>query len=231
MEMKQRKLNRLEGYDYSKAGVYFVTICVHNGGCLFGNIVDGQMKKNYAGQMIDTVFQEIPQYYHEIHIDEYTIMPNHLHAIVVIESVIGVGANPCVRPNMQCVRPNTQCVNGQTQTNGQTRNIGQTQGSVPTITTTTTTMTRGLSLSGIIQRVKTLTTKKYIDGVKNNNWIPFNKRLWQRSFYDCIIRNEQSLDKIREYIKNNPLKWELDVENKIYNKDDTKDYYKKLFKA
>ncbi|MEA3328375.1 MAG: transposase, partial [Candidatus Omnitrophota bacterium] len=64
-----------------------------------------------------------------------------------------------------------------------------------------------LSLSDIIHRFKTLTTKKYIDGVKNDNWEPFNKHLWQRSFHDHIIRNDKSLNDIREYIINNPATW------------------------
>ena len=58
-----------------------------------------------------------------------------------------------------------------------------------------------------------LSTKKYIDAVKNNQWPPFNKKIWQRSFYDHIIRNDKSLNNIREYIRNNPATWGEDEEN------------------
>ena len=85
-------------------------------------------------------------------------------------------------------------------------NNGRTRGSAPT----------KLSLSNIIKRIKMLTTKKYIDVIKNHNWPQFNKRLWQRSFYDHIIRNDKSLRKIGEYIINNPGTW-AEEENNIKN--------------
>lgn len=80
---------------------------------------------------------------------------------------------------------------------------GQAQGTVPT----------QLSLSDIVHRFKTMSTRKYVDGVKNKGWLPFNKKIWQRSFYYHIIRNEASLHKIREYIINNPVSWAEDEEN------------------
>ena len=70
-----------------------------------------------------------------------------------------------------------------------------------------------LSLSDIIYRFKSLTTKRYIDGVKNNNWQPFNKHLWQRSFHDHVVRNDKSLNKIRKYIVKNPATWDQDEHN------------------
>ncbi|MFH0771487.1 MAG: transposase [Candidatus Omnitrophota bacterium] len=68
-------------------------------------------------------------------------------------------------------------------------------------------------MSNIIQRFKMITTKQYITGVKENHWPPFDKHLWQRSFYDHVIRNDASLQSIREYIVNNPLKWDDDENN------------------
>ncbi len=79
---------------------------------------------------------------------------------------------------------------------------GQSQGVVPT-----------MSLSDIVGRFKSLTTNRYINGVKHHQWVPFNKKLWQRSFYDHVIRNNEDLNRIREYIQNNPLKWALDKDN------------------
>jgi REP element-mobilizing transposase RayT len=77
---------------------------------------------------------------------------------------------------------------------------GPIRGSAPTTPT----------LGEYIKRFKTLTTKIYIENVKKNNWRPFNKRLWQRNYYEHIIRNETELAKIREYIKSNPENWERD---------------------
>ena len=70
-----------------------------------------------------------------------------------------------------------------------------------------------LNLSEIIRRFKTFTTRQYIKNVGHLQWQPFCKRLWQRNYYEHIIRNEQSLEKLRTYIENNPLKWDVDVLN------------------
>ena len=80
----------------------------------------------------------------------------------------------------------------------QSNGLGSTQGSTPT-------------LGEYVKRLKTLTTYIYIKNVKNNNWPPFDKRLWQRNYYERVIRTEFDLNKIREYIKNNPLFWNQDI--------------------
>ena len=77
--------------------------------------------------------------------------------------------------------------------------------------------TLGSSIPTIVQWFKTMTTNEYIRQVKQNDWKPFNGKLWQRNYYEHIIRNEIELNQIREYIMNNPLKWEYDQENKQYN--------------
>lgn len=93
---RNRRSIRLQGYDYSKAGAYLVTICTHNRECLFGDIVDGEMRLNEAGKMIRAVWDEIPANYPGIDIDAFIIIPNHhIHGIVVI-----VGAAPCGRPGL-----------------------------------------------------------------------------------------------------------------------------------
>ena len=178
--MRNRQTIRLPEYDYSLPGTYFVTICVQNRECFFGEIIDKNMIANKAGKMVQTIWNEIPEYYPGINIDVFQIMPNHLHGIIRV-----VGANPCVCPK----------------NNGQTRGSvnGQTRGSAPT---------GGLPM--IVQRFKSLTTKQYIDGVKYDNWPPFSTKLWQRNYYEHIIRNENELNNIRQYIRDNPMKWQDD---------------------
>lgn len=167
-DIHHRQSIRLKGYDYSRNGAYFITVCVQNRICLFGDIDQGEMILNGAGKMVQNIWDEIPKYYDGIEIDTFQIMPNHIHGIIVI-----VGAGPRACPN-----------NGVSQ--------------------------RGLSLPDAMHRFKTLTTKKYIDGVKQHHWPPFERKLWQRNYYEHIIRDEQSLHKIREYIMNNPRDWERD---------------------
>ncbi len=179
-----RRSIRLQGYDYSQAGAYFVTLCTQNRECLFGDIVNGDMRLNDAGRMVQAVWDEIPAHYPGIDIDAFIVMPNHIHGIIVI-----VGAAPCGRPDSAC------------SPNGQARgNDGQARGPAPT----------ELSLSDVVHRFKTMTTKRYVDGVKQNGWSPFAGKLWQRNYWEHIIRNEPELNRIREYIHNNPAQWKLD---------------------
>lgn len=152
-----RRSIRLRGYDYSQAGAYFVTICAQNREFLFGEIVNGEMRLNDAGKMIQTVWGEIPVYYQGIDIDSFIVMPNHIHGIVI------VGAAPRGRPDSD-----TRC--------GML--IGQAQGPAPT----------GLSLPDVMHRFKTMTTKRYTDCVKQNGWPPFSGKLWQRNYWEHIVR-------------------------------------------
>ena len=69
------------------------------------------------------------------------------------------------------------------------------------------------SIGDIVGTFKSITTHEYIVGVKNSGWPPFDTRLWQRNYWERIIRNEKELDRIREYIRNNPIKWQSDAEN------------------
>lgn len=173
----------MQGYDYSHSGAYFVTICTQNRTCLFGPVVDGVMVLNDAGWMVQTVWDEMPQYYTCIETDEFVIMPNHIHGIVVL-----VGEPPRGRPDSM------YCTDG-----GNRTDSGQAQGPAPT-----------LSLPDVVHRFKTMTTKRYTDGVKLSGWQPFPGKLWQRNYYERIIRNETELNKIRQYIVNNPLNWQTD---------------------
>jgi len=72
-----------------------------------------------------------------------------------------------------------------------------------------------MSLSDVVHRFKTMTTKQYIDRVKQNGWPTFPGKLWQRNYYEHIIRDENELNRIREYIINNPAQWEFDRENPV----------------
>ncbi len=181
-----RRSIRLRDYDYSQEGAYFVTMCTQNRECLFGDVVDEEMALNDAGKMIKTVWDEIPQFYCGIETDELIIMPNHIHGIIII-----VGAGPRACPDRHRACPDDVSQPNQT---------GQPQGVAPT-----------LSLPDVVHRYKTMTTKRYTDCVKQDHWPPFPGKLWQRNYYDHIIRNEKKLNKIREYITHNPLNWEMDV--------------------
>jgi putative transposase len=187
-DMHHRRSIRLQGYDYSRAMAYFISICTQNRVDLFGDIVDGKMVLNHAGTMVQTVWNEIPIHYTGTEIDEFIVMPNHFHGIIVI---VAVGATP-----RGCPDP---CTTGAPRPKN-----GQAQGPAPTENTGT------LSLGDIVHRIKTMTTKQYADGVKQLGWQSFPGKLWQRNYWEHIIRNEMELSRIREYIHDNSTQWESD---------------------
>jgi len=195
-DIHHRRSIRLKDYDYSQAGAYFVTICIQNRAYLFGHIDKGIMHLNAAGEMIESVWKGLVSFYFGIELDIFQIMPDHIHGIIILHDIL-VGAGRCACPPLKNGQP---CANaGQPRAiAGQPRaNAGQPQGVAPTKVT----------LPNIIHRFKTLTTNRYISGVKNDGWPPFDGKLWQRNYYEHIIRSEKELINIREYIANNPVNW------------------------
>ena len=187
-ERYHRRSIRLRGYDYSAEAAYFVTICTQDRLSLFGEVQDGEMRLNPAGRMVRGTWDELPSHYPGIILDLSVIMPNHIHGVIVlvghrVETTVGAG--PCACP-----------------VNTETQNDGQPRGVAPT-----------LSLAAVVHRFKTLTTRRYVDGVRRYGWPAFRRRLWQRNYYEHIVRNESSLNRIRDYIANNPQHWETDGEN------------------
>lgn len=89
---ERRRSLRLQGYDYAQAGAYFVTICTQERACMFGEIVDGQMRLNPAGEMVHRVWTEIPAHAPDVDIDAFVVMPNHIHGIIVLTGSTPVGA-------------------------------------------------------------------------------------------------------------------------------------------
>ena len=213
-----RRSIRLKGYDYSQAGAYFITICAQNREYLFGEITNGKMQLNNAGKMIEKWYCELMNKFPDIQCGEHVVMPNHFHCIIH-----NVGADLCVCPNENTNADLRVCPD----------EMGQSHRIAPTDTLKSGEHTdmmgehagpphadynkmgehTGSPLRDIVQWFKTMTTNEYMRHAKQNRWRPFNGKLWQRNYYEHIIRNENDLNQIREYIINNPLKWELDNEN------------------
>ena len=213
-ERHHRRSIRLKGYDYHQAGAYFVTVCTQDRSFLFGEMVHGEMRLNDAGKMVYDVWNDLPAFYPGVQTDAFIVMPNHIHGIIIL-----VGADPRVCPNADprvcpgqpsvgvgpCAYPDScpRAYRGEPPVGvGPRAYPGQPQGVAPT-----------MGLPDVVHRFKTMTTKRYADGVKRLGWEPFRGRLWQRNYYEHIIRNEESLNRIREYILTNPMRWALDREN------------------
>ncbi|MEI7899867.1 MAG: transposase [bacterium] len=185
----QRRSIRLRGYDYSRQGAYFVTVCTEKRRRLFGTVVNGRMALNDAGRMVQTVWDELPAHYSGVATDAFVIMPDHIHCVVRLCGPV-VGAGPCACP----------AVAGDGQAQGPAGD-GQAQGPAPTATT--------MSLPDVVHRIKTLSTKRYIDGVAQCGWPRFPGKLWQRNYYEIIVRNETALANIRAYIRDNSANWDV----------------------
>jgi putative transposase len=81
-EIHHRRSIRLKNYDYSEEGIYFITLCTQDRLCLFGNIMDGKMNVNEAGLMVTKLWHDLPDRFNLILLDEYIVMPNHLHGLI-----------------------------------------------------------------------------------------------------------------------------------------------------
>jgi REP element-mobilizing transposase RayT len=193
-----RRSIRLKGYDYRQPGAYFVTICAQGRACLFGEVVDGEMRLNDAGRMVERWWGELNRKFPHIRTDAFVVMPNHIHGIIVMEPV---GADLRVCPDGEW-----GAHTGAPQQAGTPQQAGAPQQAG-------TPQQAGAPLPEIVQWFKTMTTNEYIRGVKQSGWTAFRGRLWQRNYYEHIIRNEESLNRLRRYIAENPLRWQLDREN------------------
>ena len=206
-----RRSIRLKGYDYSRAGAYFVTICTHNRECLFGEIapvgatgrspqqstdrspqqstdrsprqtrpgandIHPEMILNEYGAIVQNEWIKTAEIRDEIELDEFVVMPNHFHGIVLI---IGRRGDRPVAPTIN--RP---------------------------VDPTTTPGPQPKSIGSLIAGFKSAATKR-VNEMRNTP----GAKLWQRNYYEHIIRNENELHRIREYIRNNPMKWTVDREN------------------
>ena len=180
---------RLTGYDYSQSGYYFITLVTQNRKKLFGEIHNNKMELNNVGLMIDIEWNTTPKRFKHTVLDQYIIMPDHFHGIIQIISndIISEYNNN----------------DGSTYVSNKTDNVyigSRCMGTSPIPAGKTT-------LFDIVGAFKSITTNVYINGVKNNNWPRFKKRLWQLRFHDHIIRNENDLNRIRQYIIANPVNY------------------------
>src|ERR1035437_2956012 len=210
-----RKSIRLKGYDYSQAGLYFITICVQDRKCLFGKIAEienvgvenfqplqPEMILNDAGKIANECWLEIPNHFPNAVLHEHIVMPNHVHGMIELKFV-GVG-NVGVE-NFQPLPTQPDLTVGAENflplptPNEPPRN--QFQKMIPH------------SIGSIVKGFKIGVTKWFRNNpLRDENFK--SQRIWQRNYYEHIIRDEQSYKRISEYIINNPKNWKDD---KFYN--------------
>jgi REP element-mobilizing transposase RayT len=191
-EKHHRRSIRLQGYDYAKPGGYFITVVAHRRECLFGEIADARMQLNAAGQMVEKWWLELEHKFPAVSTGTYVVMPNHFHGVIVINDV-PVGADLRVGPGV------SKEDGAHVETEGA---HAEDRGAHV-----------GAPLPVIVQWFKTMTTNEYIRGVKQLGWPAFDGKLWQRNYYEHIIRNDDDANRIHQYIESNPAGWAGDGEN------------------
>jgi REP element-mobilizing transposase RayT len=155
-DLQHRRAIRLAGYDYSRPGAYYVTICTATRECLFGEVTDYEMRLNGLGCFVQRHWLSLPVHYANVKLDSFIVMPNHIHGIIRIADVA----------------------------------------------------TKGVPLSEIVRGFKTWTARR-INERRGSTGTP----LWQRDYYEHIIRDDADLRRIRQYIIENPANWKNDTEN------------------
>ena len=184
-----RRSIRLKDYDCSQDGAYFVTVCVKDHACLFGYVGEREMNLNEYGQLVMKCWETIPGHFPHVRTDEFIIMPNHVHGIVFVNNCRGEVSSP------------DSIIIKSTQQGGEpSGGAGTSEGvEAPPL--------RKITLGRIVAYFKYQTAKQ-INQNRNTPGTP----VWQRNYYEHIIRDEKELQAIREYIRYNPLNWDEDEE-------------------
>ncbi|HLD93520.1 MAG TPA: hypothetical protein VI703_04915 [Anaerolineales bacterium] len=186
-----RRSIRLKGYDYTQAGAYFITLVSWQRECLFGEIRSGEISLNALGSLVDNEWRRLGKRFERVVVDELIVMPNHVHGILVIaaEDLVGAGGVGARQEGTDKV--------GEYPFASPLRGVrGSACGVIPG------------SLGAIVGAYKS-TTARLINGLRRTPGAP----VWQRNFYEHIIRDESEWEAIRVYIHNNPFEWEADNEN------------------
>lgn len=178
-EIHHRRSIRLKEYDYSQAGAYFVTVCAWKKENIFGEIKNGEMLLNEYGEIVTKCWDDLPHHYHHAQLDEFVIMPNHVHGIIVIN--VGAGLKPARIDVDNKDKNRAGFKPAPTQCHG---------------------------LSEIVRAFKTFSSR-HVNATRNTPGVS----VWQRNYFEHIIRNDRELHTIRQYIRYNPLKWDEDEEN------------------
>ena len=202
--MNKNKYNRrsiwLKNYDYTLPGAYFITICTYNRQCLFGEIVDGEMTLNEFGEIVKTEWQKTGILRPNIDVNTFIVMPNHLHGILIITDNDDLYHH---RNRDRNRRDTLQRVSTESESElelGMGMESGMGMGTIEQFGKPTKN-----SIPTIVRLFKSTVTKQ-INQIRQTPGIP----VWQRNYYEHIIRNDDELNKIPEYIINNPLTWKTD---------------------
>jgi putative transposase len=199
-----RRSIRLKGYDYTQPGAYFVTMVTHQREDLFGEIIEGEMRLNWTGKLVKREWERLANRFPNIELDEFIVMPNHVHGIILIidpgRGTAGKYENddqessrraPTNQNDDQTIYPRAPTLSRRAPTNHE--QFGKpVPGSIPTI----------------IRSFKSAVSLR-VNRSRNSPGAP----IWQRNYFERVVRNQNELERIRAYIHHNPSQWVDDPEN------------------
>jgi putative transposase len=234
-QVHHRRSVRLPGYDYAQPGAYFVTIVTRDRHCLFGQVVDDQMQLNRLGQVASHEWERLARRFQTVTVDAFVVMPNHVHGTIILNDTPRRGAAgqasdqshsmPCLTAGddpvrSRCAPTHDPTADERSGAAGQTSDQGhatpcltagddpQGFGCAPTTDDTAWGRVAPGSIPAIVRAFKSAVTLRVnlMRGIRGDV-------VWQRNYYEHIIRNDAELNRARQYIADNPLQWALDEEN------------------
>ena len=176
----RRRSIRLRGFDYAYRGFYFITICTHDKKPTLGKIVDCETRLSDTGRIVENCWLEIPKHFPNVYLDEWIVMPNHIHGIIVIKFPRA----------LEVSNEGTVCRAPTSRKNDELESFGKPVSG---------------SLATIVRSFKAAATKTVREQF-GTEVLP----LWQRNYFEHVIRNEKSFHAIQNYIWENPLHWNTD---------------------
>jgi REP element-mobilizing transposase RayT len=193
-----RRSIRWKGYDYSLRGLYFLTICAHARAMLFGRVADGRCNLSRAGEIVSQCWQELPQRFAAVALDAFVVMPNHLHGVLAI-----------MDPRFRADRADaTQKVTelGAASSAPTPGPLGENLGAA--LRSSGSSTSSAPTLGRIVRAFKSVSAIEMNRALRREG-----QPVWQRNYYEHVIRSAKELATIQRYIEQNPLRWEFDPEN------------------
>jgi len=186
-----RRSIRLPNYDYAQPGAYYVTMVAWHRESLFGEVLNGEMKVNKVGEIVEWEWKELPKRLRYVELGAYVVMPNHFHGILIFHEPVGATRLGVSRARSSKVSSHSLSTD---------RIVGSPLPHGP----------HPKSLGAVIAQFKSRVTKRL--------WkLPSLKgiAIWQRNYYEHVIRNEKDLQNKTDYIEANPMLWDQDDENPV----------------
>ncbi len=218
----QRRSIRLQDYDYSQPGAYFITVCSYQRNSIFGDLAEGQVRLNDAGQIVWEVWKSLPARYAHISLGAAIVMPDHFHGIVIIHDDVGA-IHELPLPTNELLLPNNEFPAHHELQQPSERRKQRRRMTIPLVVGyfKMNTARRINELCGTTEMAIHSTIRPIHSTVGAIHELPLRKLpqpnhelplpVWQRNYYERIIRGADDLQRITDYIETNPLRWAQDI--------------------